>query len=458
MTHINKNPINDLKTIFYAGLERVNPYILIKQQMSVKNDTLIIKNEHNDLKIKLNEYNKIIVIGTGKASASMAKATEEVLGDIINDGLICVKYGHTETLTKLNLMESGHPIPDENSLKSAKAIESVLKSCDENTLIINLISGGGSAVLCYPFADSEYDISINLDEKQKTTRLLLGCGATISELNSVRKHISLIKGGRLAEMMYPSTSVNLILSDVIGDKLDTISSGLTAPDNTSYQDAYNVLSKYELLDKVPVNVLKVIELGIYGKLAETPKWGNNVFTKVKNIIVASNYQALLTAKEKAKELNYNSVILSSELHGEAREIAKALYSLAKGVIKHNTFIEKPALIIAGGETTVTIRGDGKGGRNQEMALSFLQEMLDDSESHEGLYFLSSATDGNDGPTDASGAFTCVDTLNRAVDKDLSIYEHLKNNDSYNFFDKLGYLLKTGATNTNAGDIQMMLIV
>ncbi len=457
MTEQKQNPMKDLETIFYAGLDRVNPYNLIKEQVKVENDALIIQNENNDIKVLLTNYDKVVVIGTGKAGARMGKAIEEVLGDFISVGLICVKYGHTDTLNKLRLMEAGHPIPDENSIKSAKSIESVVKDCDENTLIINMISGGGSAVLCYPYSNDDFNISLSLNEKQQTTKLLLGCGATISELNCVRKHLSLIKGGRLAEMFYPATSINLILSDVIGDKLDTISSGLTAPDNTTFTDAYNVLSKYKLLDKVPPQVLRVIELGMHKKLGETPKPDDKIFTKVTNLIVASNYQALLSASEKAKELNYNTATVSSELYGEACEIAKALYSIAKSVKKHETFIKRPAVIINGGETTVTIKGEGKGGRNQEMALAYLREMSEDTAFDGGIYFLSSATDGNDGPTDASGGFASQEVLNKASCENLSISDYLSNNDSYNFFDKLGYLLKTGVTNTNVGDIQVTII-
>ncbi len=449
--------IENLKKIIKAGIDRVNPYQMVIDNVKVYDDNITVDFENYHITLNLAKFDKIFILGAGKATAKIAKAVEELLGDRITEGIISVKYGHTEDLNYIQLIESGHPLPDENSIKAGNKIVELAKKSDEKTLIINLISGGGSALLASPLEYKDENIKLSLDDFQDTTQTLLDCGATIKEINSIRKHLSEVKGGRLAKLFYPATSLNFILSDVVGDRLDTIASGLTTHDDTTYQYAMRVIKKYNIKDKLPMNVVKIIEAGLDGKIDETPKENDKCFSKVNNILIGTNYLSLISCEKVAKKLGYNTIILSSQITGEAKEIARFYAGIAKDVLRNKIPIEKPACIISGGETTVTISGKGKGGRNQEMALAFLSEIEDEPKSFDGITFLSSATDGNDGPTDASGAFASLDVLEKAKKQTLSINDYMKNNDSYNFFDKINYLFKTGPTNTNVCDIQLILI-
>jgi len=449
----------DLEAIFMSAVERVDPYKMIMNHVSVEDGTLRITVENATVDVDLDTFDKVFVLGAGKATARMAKAIEEILAGRITRGIISVKYEHVEPLEKVALIEAAHPVPDENSVRAAKEIENVARSADERMLVITLISGGGSALLTYPIEyrlDSE-TVRLTLHDKQLTTKALLECGATIEEVNCVRKHISNIKGGKLSRLIYPAVSINLILSDVVGDRLDTIASGLTTFDDTTFVDAYNVITKYEIETKLPTKVLQVIRYGMEGKIPETPKADDVVFTKVKNILIGTNYLGLLAASRRAEELGYNTVTVSSQIVGEAREVAKVFAAIARDVKRHDLLVQKPACLIAGGETTVTIRGDGKGGRNQELALSFLSELKGDPSTADGIYLLSAATDGSDGPTDAAGAFASKDVLESNEQSSLDINGYLKRNDSYRFFDALGYLLKTGPTNTNVCDLQIVIV-
>ncbi len=443
----------ELREIFMAAVARVNPYSMILKHLRIENNELIISYEGFKKQIDLNDFKRIIILGAGKATAKMALAVEEIFGERINTGVISVKYGHTEDLKRIRIIEAGHPVPDEKSVQAASEIELLAREADEETLVINLISGGGSALLASPLrlpADNKIP-RILLEEKQVTTRILLSCGAAIREINCLRKHISQIKGGRLAAILYPAVSVNLILSDVVGDHLDSIASGLTAHDETTYKQADGIIKKYGLEKKLPDSVLNIIQMGLEGEIEETPKPGDRVFSKLINILMGTNYTGLQAASVRAKELGYNTAALSSQITGEAREVAKMYAGIARDIKKYDCLEKKPACIIGGGETTVTLRGKGRGGRNQELALSFLEEVED------GIYFLSASTDGNDGPTDAAGAFASLEILNKSREAGLSLTESLKHNDSYHFFDSLGYLLKTGPTNTNVCDYQICLI-
>ena len=327
---------------------------------------------------------------------------------------------------------------------------------DEKTLFINLISGGGSALYCNPVRTDR--VSLSLSEKQKTTELLLSCGADIHELNTIRKHLSDVKGGKTAAAMYPAVSLNIILSDVVGDDLSVIASGITSPDRSSFRDTKDIFLKYGIYESLPENVRKVVELGCSGEIPDTPDENDKVFDRVHNILMGTNTESLVSAKEKAVSLGYETYILSSSITGEAREIAKFYSALARD---GRSFFprggNKPLCIIGGGETTVTIRGKGKGGRNQEMALAFLDEIKRNTESFKNCCFLSGGTDGNDGPTDAAGAYASVDVLEKSIDAGLDIQEYLSRNDSYHFFKNCSSLLMTGATNTNVGDVQIILM-
>ncbi len=398
---------------------------------------------------KSGNFRKLILIGCGKAASLMSKAIEANLGDLLAGGIIVTKYGHSmggDRNSKIITYEAGHPLPDENGLKAAKDIVGVLKEADKNTLVICLISGGGSALLVAPYR------GISLTDKQDVTGLLLKAGADIYELNTVRKHISAVKGGRLAEAAQPAAIISLILSDVIGDRLDMIASGPTAPDKTTYNDAYNVIQKFKLEDRLPASVAEVIGKGIRGLMPETPKHDDLVFQSVRNIIIGSNKIATDAARKAAELLEYKTTVISNELSGEASIVARELARKAFALKKTLNSGDK-ACLISGGETTVTVRGNGKGGRNTELALVFGMEIKGLS----GITFLSAGTDGTDGATDAAGAFVDGQTVAKAARAGLDAWEYLNNNDSYTFFSRTGDLFITGPTGTNVMDIQIILL-
>ncbi len=404
----------------------------------------------------LSRYRIVIVIGGGKATARMAKGIEQILGDNVNCGIIVVKYGHIEDLKNVKIIEAGHPVPDENSVRAAQEIFKLATSADDKTLVINLISGGGSSLLCLPLKTHFGELT--LKEKQETTSILLECGAEIDEINTIRKHISGIKGGRLAQALYPAHTLNLILSDVIGDGLDSIASGLTVADKSSFTNAWKITEKYRIKGKLPKMVRKILLEGVGGRVQETPKTGDKVFQNINNVLVGTNYHAIKAAAKQACKIGYNTTVLSSQIKGEASEIAKFYLGIGMDIRRGKGMLERPACIIGGGETTVTLKGSGSGGRNQEMALSFLNELNRVEQTDVKVYFFSGATDGNDGPTDAAGAFADHNIVSIGASMDISIQKYLDNNDSYNYFRQTGGLFLTGPTNTNVCDIQIMLIV
>lgn len=446
---------NELEQIFTAGVERVNPALIFKDRIFLKQNILFIETETVKERYDLDKYSSIIVLGAGKATAKMASVLESMLGTRITKGLISVKKGYTANLKKIKVIEAGHPVPNEASVEAARAVADLCRKGDQKTLFINLISGGGSALLSYPYADSDFKVSLN--DKQKTTELLLASGASIQEMNCIRKHISGIKGGRMAEMMFPADSVNLILSDVVGDRLDSIASGLTVGDETTFQDASSIVDKYGLKEKIPQGVMELLKKGMEGDIPETPKKRDPVFKNVKNILIGTNLAALLAAGEKARSFGYNVQLLTSRIIGDVKDAALIFLGIGQDIGMHNLLAEKPACIIGGGETTVVLKGNGLGGRNQEMALNFLKVISDARDDSQGIYFLSAGTDGNDGPTDAAGAFASLEILKEAEKSGLDLEEYLKNNDSYRFFEKLNRLLKTGPTGTNVCDLQVMIV-
>jgi hydroxypyruvate reductase len=316
-----------------------------------------------------------------------------------------------------------------------------------NDLVIFLVSGGGSALLPLPVE------GVTLVEKQATTHELLSCGASIQEINTLRKHLSRIKGGGLAKIVYPATLVSLILSDVIGDPLDAIASGPTVPDSTTYEDCAWILNKYELWGKIPPSVASHIRAGMEGKKEETLKEGDPPFAKVYNLIVGNNLLAMTAAKKAAQALGYRTLLLSSLVEGETREVAKVHAAIAKEVLLSGNPIPPPACILSGGETTVTLKGKGKGGRNQEFALAAALEIAGWKE----VLMMSAGTDGTDGPTDAAGAFADGKTVTRAKTMGLDPWSFLKENDSYSFFQRIGDLLTIGPTGTNVMDLRVMLV-
>lgn len=392
---------------------------------------------------------RLFIIAFGKAACPMAGALEDHLGETITAGILLTKYGHclpTHRHGRMRVFEAGHPVPDENGVRGTEEILSLLRESDDRDLVVFAISGGGSALCVAP-----YD-GITLQDKQALTELLLRSGAGIDEINTVRKHISKVKGGRLAEVAAPSSCIALILSDVVGDRPDVIASGPTAPDPTTYDDALAILDKYLLLEKTPLTIRDIIYRGVSGLWPETPKPGSAVFGRVRNIIIGSNRTALEAAYAKAESMGLRAEIVSPELTGEAAEAGRRLARRARE-IRNSRAHFLPLCLLSGGETTVTLRGRGKGGRNMELALAFALE----AEGADGITLLSAGTDGTDGPTDAAGALVDGETAGQARRKGLSPEAFLEDNDSYDFFRETGGLFITGPTGTNVMDIQITII-
>lgn len=429
--------------IFRAALDASDPAAAVLRHVRVAGRVLIAGKRRYPLR----SFRNIFVVGAGKASAAMAQAVEKLLGPRITGGLVNVKYGHVAPLRRIELNECGHPVPDEAGVRGARRIADIVANAGEKDLVLCLISGGGSALLPSPAPP------LTLEEKQQATRLLLASGANIHEINALRKHISTLKGGQLARLAWPATVVSLLLSDVIGDDLDVIASGPTAPDASTFGTARGVLDKYGLLEQVPRAVRERIEAGLRGEIPETPKAADPVFQRVQNLVVGSNALAVQAAAAKAKELGYRPMILSTRIEGEAREIARMHAAIAKEVAWSGWPVRPPACIISGGETTVTVRGSGLGGRNQEFALAAALDLAGTS----GIVVLSGGTDGTDGPTDAAGAIADGATVERAEALGLRARDFLARNDSYHFFEPLGDLLKTGPTNTNVMDVYLVLV-
>jgi len=433
-------------TILKAALHSVDPRVAITNHIRRTNNLLHI----DEMTFDLDGFKRIYVVGGGKAGGAMAEALEEIVGDRLTEGLVNVLRGTKTSLEtrKILLNEAGHPIPDEEGVEGARRIIQLVDKAREKDLVICLISGGGSALMPLPAA------GITLKDKQELTDALLKCGATINEINSVRKHVSELKGGQLAKATYPATLVSLILSDVVGDPLDAIASGPTAPDTTTFNDAISILKKYDLWKNVvPQTIKKRLEAGLRGKIPETPKPGDKVFEQTQNVIVGNNRTAALAACQEAKKIGFNPLLLSSMVEGEARHVGTAYAGIMKEILDSNNPVQKPAVVIAGGETTVTVTGHGKGGRNQELALSASLKI----EELKGVAIASIGTDGVDGPTDAAGAIADGQTITRAHDKRLDPKEFLINNDSYHFFSKLSDLIFTGPTGTNVNDLTIMVV-
>lgn len=446
----------DAEAIFRAALARVDPVALVQTSLRYEGNTLHVEAGEETATYNLNHYHRILVTGMGKATARLALGLEQVLGDRIDEGLVVVKTGHGEPLRRIRTLEAGHPVPDAASVQAGEAILNFVAGMDNRTLVITLISGGGSALACAP--GPSVSRVFGLDGKQALTRSLLACGATIQEINCVRKHLSRIKGGRLAAAMTPAESLNLLLSDVVGDELDTIASGPTVPDPTTYADALDVVRRYQADASVPFPEAPVRALvaGATGALPETPKRDDLVFARTRNFLLGTNRTALMAAEAKARELGYATMAITSRLTGEAREAALALLGIGEDIAISGFPLHPPACILAGGETTVTLRGPGRGGRNQEMALAFL-EATGRSSAARGVLLLAASTDGTDGPTDAAGAFASTELAKRAEVLGLDPRAFLAANNSYTFHDRLGSLLRTGPTRTNVSDLAVMLV-
>ena len=436
------------QNLFSKAVSSVDPYRRLKEILTLEKDRLYVAVSEDTVKeFNLKDFHQICLVGAGKASASMAQGIEEIFGDRITKGMIVTKYGHSLPLKLTETTESGHPIPDQKGLDGARKMIRLLKDSSPRDLVIFLLSGGASALLPMP-ADG-----ILLEEKQEATQLLLDCGADIKEINAIRKHISQIKGGRLAQLAYPSTVLGFILSDVVGDPLDAIGSGPTVPDTSTFDEAWEILRKYDLLNEIAPSIQNHLRLGKEGKIEDTPKPGAAAFGKVHNFLIGSNLLALEAAAKESRSLGFNTLILSSSIVGETRDAARFHAAIAREIVQTGNPVPKPACVISGGETTVTIRGDGKGGRNQEFVLAGAMEIS----GLEKVVLLSGGTDGTDGPTDAAGAIADILTAARANALGLSPKAHLQNNNAYPFFKSLGDLLITGPTRTNVMDVRILLV-
>jgi hydroxypyruvate reductase len=414
--------------IFRAALKAADPYEAVMRHVQVADGALVAGRQ----RYPLDQFRQIRVVGAGKASARMAQAVERLFGKRIALGLINVKYGHTAPLRRIELNECGHPVPDENGLRGSRRILEIASEAAADDLVIAIASGGASALLPYPQASN------TLQEKQRITGELLRCGANIHELNAVRKHMSAIKGGHLARAAAPARVLALILSDVIGDDLDVIGSGPTVPDRSTVADAQRILRHYGIAEPA---------------LTETPKPRGMVFRNVQNLVVGSNALAVAAAESKAKRLGYRTLVLSTFIEGETRDVARVHAAIAKEVLASGRPVRSPACIISGGETTVTIHGDGRGGRNQEFVLAAAIDIA----GLDNVTVFSAGTDGSDGPTDAAGAIADAKTIARARKLGLNPADYLANNDSYSFFEALDDLVKTGPTGTNVADVRLVLI-
>lgn len=436
------NRRTNAEQIFMAGVESVLPDRLITKALELTNNCLVIGN----LNFSLEAIENIYVIGAGKASAMMAAEVEKILGSRITEGHIVAKYGHSCKLRYIKVSEAGHPVPDSNGFKATEKILKIAGKANRNDLVISLLSGGGSALLPdFPEGSSpEEMISVN--------DLLVNSGACIKEINAVRKHLSIVKGGQLARAVCPATLVSLILSDVPGDPLDVIASGPTTPDPTTFRQALAVLEKFNLIRSVSAGILKYLYEGETGIRPETPKPGDPVFEKTYNLLIGNNSLALEAAKQKALEFNINPVIIDDQLQGDTTTVAEYIVETSLK-FKGDKSEVKPVCLLFGGETTIKMTGTGMGGRNQHLAL--LCAIL--LQNHPGITILSAGTDGTDGPTGAAGAVVDSDTLHGALSKNIDPEKYIREFDSYHFFKKAGGQIITGPTMTNVMDIIVVIV-
>jgi glycerate 2-kinase len=430
------------RMIWDAALNAANPATCIRRSLQVRDGVLVVNGHEFPME------GRLIVVGTGKASARMAQVVEEILGSRIGGGVVVTKYGHALPLQRIRLLEAGHPIPDTSGMRGVQEIRQLVRGLTKNDIVLCLISGGGSALWPAPAG------GVTLEEKQEVTALLLRAGATILELNAVRKHLSAIKGGQLAAWVAPARVISLIISDVIGDPVDFIASGPTAPDTTSFADASAIVEKYGV--DVPKSVSERLQRGARGEISETPKPGDPLFERIENHIIANNHLVVEAALSKARELGFNSVVLGTEVEGEAKEVGRFFVAVAREIGSAGRPVTPPGCVLSAGETTVTVRGSGVGGRNQEMALAWAIAAAA-RPAPIPCCFASVATDGSDGPTDAAGGIVDPSTCARAVEAGLIPAKFLQANDSWNFLNATGDLIVTGPTHTNLMDLQILLV-
>ena len=429
--------------ILAAALSAVEPASAVHRHLSrTGNDIQIGENT-----LHLDQIRQIRLVGFGKASLPMGHAAAEILGSRLHSGVLITKQGQASLFNKklgsrFSILESAHPIPDQTSLSASHNVIASLKGLTSEDLVICLISGGGSALLTAP------QEGISLDDLQTLTSLLLACGASIFEINILRKHLEQLKGGGLARLVAPAQLAALVLSDVIGDPLDVIASGPAVPDPSTFTDALKILESYRLLDKTPPSILNRLHLGVQGKLPETPKPGEAIFTQTSTLIIGSNRLAAQAAVAQARLEGMESALVTTYLQGEASQAGRFIAALGKELAFGDGIVKPPCCLVFGGETTVTLHGEGLGGRNQELALGALTDLA----GLEDIMLVTLATDGGDGPTDAAGAVVSTAIMKAAQQLHLDPLDFLSRNDSYHFFQPLGALLQSGPTQTNVNDL------
>ncbi len=434
---------HDICRVLAAAIQSADAGNCVKNKVSLEAEKLNIP----DLSFDLSVYRRIFVIGAGKAVVPMAEAVVEILGNRIYSGLVITKDGYlgahnTLQQNHIKVIQAGHPLPDQRNLAASSQLINQGQNLSRDDLVICLISGGGSSLMMRPSS------GLSLKDIRETTSLSLSCGASITEINTVRKHLDELKGGGLAKLLFPATLISLILSDVIGDNLDMVASGPMVADPTTYADAQLVLKKYQIWDHVPSSVRTHLTAGIDRVIPETVKPGDPVLNNVHNVLVGNNTDALLAAVQAAKDIGLRAELLPIPLQGEASLVGQAIIEHVKSLLASYKNTEQPACFVAGGETTVIIRGNGKGGRNQELALGAVKSLS----STDQMMLVSLTTDGGDGPTDAAGAVATSQTYSLGLEKGLDPDEYMMKNDSYNYFDQLGDLIKIGPTMTNVNDL------
>lgn len=430
-----------MKRIMDASLSAVDPERAVIDHLRREGSSLIV----DGIRLPLDSFERIFLVGAGKAGEPMAKAVQKLLGDRLTQGMVVVKDGYAKDTAlppQISIITAAHPIPDQRGVQAAKMILNLLQDTTHRDLVICLISGGGSALLTSPSP------GITLLDLQSLTELLLNCGATINEINVLRKHLDEVKGGQLARQAAPARVITLILSDVVGDPLDIIASGPTVPDPSTFQDALSILERHALLPQVPAAIMDHLRRGIDGNLSDTPKPGDPIFERVTNLVIASNKTAAMAAVQQAQREGFHAWLLTSFLQGEARQAGRLLAAILKQMAIDGQPLPRPACLVVGGETTVTLKGEGLGGRNQELALAAVGDLADSP----GILLAALATDGGDGPTDAAGAVVSGKTRERARRLGLDPLDYLARHDSYHFFERLDDLIITGPTQTNVNDL------
>jgi hydroxypyruvate reductase len=430
--------------IMAAALDAVDPGPAVSRHLARHGEGLVIGGES----LSLDAAQRVLVVGAGKAGLPMAEAAVEALGDRSEGGLVIVKEGYAggrSRVSSVEVVEAGHPLPDRRGVDGTRRLVDLLARMGGADLVVCLISGGGSALLTLPVE------GVSLEDLRTLTDALLASGATINEINALRKHLDQVKGGELARIAAPARVRTLILSDVVGSPLDVIASGPTVPDTSTYADAWAVLERYDIVDRTPEPIRLHLRRGVAGEWADTPKPGDPLFERVRNILVGSNPQAAEAALDRAVEEGFHALLLTTYLQGEAREAGRTLAAVARQMAEDGRPVPRPGCLVVGGETTVTLRGEGVGGRNQELALGAARDLAGLPE----VALVALATDGGDGPTSAAGAVVTGDTLARAEALGLDPDDYLSRNDAFHFFEPLGDLLMTGPTQTNVNDLAFL---